>query len=204
MPTRRPQCRLVQSITLPDSARLSGSASDDGLPDPPGSLTTTWSKVSGPGTVTFADSSALNTTASFSAAGTYTLRLTADDGGLETSDDVVITVNAQADTGSDSFIDDDDSIFEADIEWMAAEGITRGCNPPLNNLFCPDDFVTRGQMAAFLVRALDYTDGAGDDLFLDDDGNTFENDIDKLGTAGVTRGCNPPVNNLYCPLDFVT
>ena len=54
-----------------------------------------------------------------------------------------------------SFGDDDGSVHEADIEAIAAEGITRGCNPPQNDRFCPDDPVTRGQMAAFLVRALD-------------------------------------------------
>ena len=108
------------------------------------------------------------------------------------------------DTLNNPFTDDDDSIFEADIEWMADQGITKGCNPPVNNKFCPDDNVTRGQMAAFLVRALGYTDNGGGDLFVDDDGNTFENDIDKLGTAGVTKGCNPPVNNKFCPNDFVT
>jgi hypothetical protein len=59
-------------------------------------------------------------------------------------------------------------------------------------------------MAAFLVRALGYTDNGGGDLFIDDDGNTFEADIDKLGTAGVTKGCNPPANDQYCPDDFVT
>jgi len=106
--------------------------------------------------------------------------------------------------GSDRFIDDDGNIFEADIEWMADQGITKGCNPPVNNKFCPNDNVTRGQMAAFLVRALGYTDNGGGDLFVDDDGNTFENDIDKLGTAGVTKGCNPPVNDRFCPNDFVT
>ena len=45
-------------------------------------------------------------------------------------------------------------MFEADIEWLAAEGVTRGCNPPTNTLFCPEDPVTRAQMAAFLHRAL--------------------------------------------------
>jgi hypothetical protein len=105
---------------------------------------------------------------------------------------------------SDTFVDDDASIFEADIDKLAAAGVTRGCNPPVNDRFCPDDFVTRGQMAAFLVRALDYTDDGGGDLFTDDDGTTFETDIDKLGTAGVTRGCNPPVNDRFCPHDFVT
>ncbi|NOX23331.1 MAG: S-layer homology domain-containing protein, partial [Actinobacteria bacterium] len=43
--------------------------------------------------------------------------------------------------------------FEADIAKLAAAGITQGCNPPTNDRFCPDDSVTRGQMAAFLNRA---------------------------------------------------
>jgi hypothetical protein len=38
---------------------------------------TTWSKVSGPGLVTFADASAPSTTATFSAAGEYVLRVSA-------------------------------------------------------------------------------------------------------------------------------
>src|SRR5690606_25743938 len=42
-----------QSIALPASANLSGTAADDGLPNPPSAMTTTWTKVSGPGTVTF-------------------------------------------------------------------------------------------------------------------------------------------------------
>src|SRR5258707_7053801 len=42
-------------------------------------VTTTWSKASGPGTVTFANASSLTTTAAFGAAGTYCLRLTASD-----------------------------------------------------------------------------------------------------------------------------
>src|SRR5690606_41806113 len=41
-------------------------------------------------------------------------------------------------------------VFVSDIAWLADEGITRGCNPPANDRFCPDDPVTRGQMAAFL------------------------------------------------------
>ena len=104
----------------------------------------------------------------------------------------------------DPFIDDDDSIFEADIEKLAAAGITRGCNPPANDRFCPDSKVTRAQMAAFLVRALGYTDNGGGDLFVDDDDSIFETDIDRLGTAGVTKGCNPPANDRYCPTGNVT
>jgi hypothetical protein len=42
--------------------------------------------------------------------------------------------------------------FHNDITWLADEGITRGCNPPANTEFCPDDPVTRGQMSAFMKR----------------------------------------------------
>ncbi len=81
-----------QTITLPGIANLNGSASDDGLPS--GTLNTAWIKISGPGTVSFANSAATSTTATFSAAGTYVLRLTANDGSLQASDDVSIQVNA--------------------------------------------------------------------------------------------------------------
>lgn len=106
-------------------------------------------------------------------------------------------------TDEDFFVDDDNSVFERDINALAAAGITRGCNPPDNDRFCPDDEVTRGQMAAFLVRGFGYTDDGGGDLFVDDDGSVFEDDIDRLGTAGVTRGCNPPDNDRFCPDQLV-
>ncbi|MEA3511733.1 MAG: S-layer homology domain-containing protein, partial [Actinomycetota bacterium] len=53
-----------------------------------------------------------------------------------------------------SFEDTVGSPFVADIEWLADQGITKGCNPTANTRFCPDQGVTRGQMAAFLHRAL--------------------------------------------------
>jgi hypothetical protein len=106
--------------------------------------------------------------------------------------------------GGDLFSDDDGSIFEDDIDRLATAGITKGCNPPDNTRFCPDGKVTRGQMAAFLVRAMGYTNDGGGDLFTDDDGSIFERDIDRLATAGVTRGCNPPDNTRYCPDTYVT
>jgi glucose/arabinose dehydrogenase len=81
-----------QTVTLPALATLDATVSDDGLPSPPGALTTTWTKQDGPGTVTFGDASSVDTTASFSAAGTYVLRLTADDGAFAPSDDVTVTV----------------------------------------------------------------------------------------------------------------
>jgi hypothetical protein len=89
-----------QTVTLPAGVSLSGSAGDDGLPNPPGALSATWSKVSGPGTVTFGNANALNTTASFGTAGAYVLRLTASDSLLSSSDDVAVTVNPAGTPGS--------------------------------------------------------------------------------------------------------
>jgi len=83
-----------QSISLPNQATLDGTVSDDGFPLPP-ALTTTWSQVDGPGTVTFGNTGAIDTTAAFSVAGVYTLRLTASDGALNSSDDLLVTVNPQ-------------------------------------------------------------------------------------------------------------
>lgn len=100
---------------------------------------------------------------------------------------------------SDRFIDDNGSIFESDIEALAASGITRGCNPPDKDRFCPDAYVTRGQMAAFLVRAMGYGEAGDEDHFIDDDDSVFEGDIDRLQAAGVTAGCNPPANDRFCP-----
>ena len=103
----------------------------------------------------------------------------------------------------DFFTDDDGTLFETEINAIAAQGITKGCNPPLNTSFCPGDSVTRGQLASFFVRALGLTAGAGDNLFTDDDASVHEADIDRLGTAGITKGCNPPANDRYCPDDSV-
>ena len=95
-----------QVITLPSTANLTGAATDDGQPNPPGVLTTTWSQVSGPGTVSFSNASALNSTATFSASGAYVLRLTVSDGALAASDDVAITINpAPVQSGIEDKID---------------------------------------------------------------------------------------------------
>src|SRR5690606_38751299 len=54
---------------------------------------------------------------------------------------------------ADKFDDVPDSnIFHDDIAWLADADVTRGYNPPDNTQFCPDDNVTRGQMAAFMNR----------------------------------------------------
>jgi YVTN family beta-propeller protein len=81
-----------QTLTLPAAGTLNALVSDDGLPVPPGRLTQVWRKVSGPDAVSFGDSLAARTSASFSQAGTYVLRLTAFDGSLTASDDLTLVV----------------------------------------------------------------------------------------------------------------
>lgn len=106
-------------------------------------------------------------------------------------------------TSSPTFSDTSGNTFENDIVWLAQEGITKGCNPPDNTRFCPNESVTRGQMAAFLNRYLDLP-AASKDHFTDDNGTTFENDINRLAEAGITKGCNPPDNTRFCANDRVT
>ncbi len=115
------------------------------------------------------------------------------------------TTDPPGNPGPDGFYDVvSDNLFFDDIVWLAQSGITKGCNPPDNDMFCPTSHVTRAQMAAFLVRAVGYTADGGGNLFIDDDGLVFEADIDKLATAGVTKGCNPPINDEFCPNGDVT
>ena len=99
-------------------------------------------------------------------------------------------------SATDHFEDDNGSVFEANIDALAAAGITRGCGP---DRFCPDRPVSRAEMAAFLVRAFGYEQNPAGDRFVDDDGSVFEAVIERLAAAGVTVGCNPPASDRYCP-----
>lgn len=94
-------------------------------------------------------------------------------------------------------------VFFDEVGILGAEGITKGCNPPDNSRFCPNDNVTRGQMAAFLVRALGLS-RSDVNSFTDDDDSVFEADIQALAASGITRGCNPPANDRFCPNEPVT
>src|SRR3989344_2288448 len=82
-----------QTITLQATATLAGAASDDGLPAG-SSLTNTWSRVSGPGAVTFSNPNSLSVAATFSSAGAYVLQLSSSDTALTSTANITITVNA--------------------------------------------------------------------------------------------------------------
>ncbi len=88
--------------------------------------------------------------------------------------------------------------LEADVLWLVDEGITTGCLG--GSHFCPGEEVTRAQMAAFLVRALDLP--AGTSRFADvGDDHPMRDEITALADAGVTRGCS---DDAFCPSASVT
>lgn len=99
-----------------------------------------------------------------------------------------------------SFVDDDGNVHEGGIEAIHETGITQGCNPPSNDRYCPDRTVTRGQMATFLVRALNLP-ATSTDYFTDDNGSVHENNINRLRAAGITAGCG---GSRFCPDGLVT
>jgi K319L-like, PKD domain len=84
-----------QTITLPATANLSATVTDDGLPN--NTLSYQWIVVSGSG-VMLQPTNTAATKVTFTVAGTYTFRLTASDGQLSASDDVMVTVLAAATT----------------------------------------------------------------------------------------------------------
>ena len=98
---------------------------------------------------------------------------------------------------SGAFTDDDGSVHEADINGIAAAGITTGCGP---SLYCPALAVTREQMATFLARALDL-DPVTSGPFGDIGGSIHAGSINAIAVAGITTGCTP---STFCPAQLVT
>ncbi len=105
--------------------------------------------------------------------------------------------------GPDAFTDDSDMFFEDDINALANAGISTGCRMQPIAEFCPTDLLTRGQFAAFLVRALDISPVSGG-RFVDLAGSPFSVEAESIAAAGLTVGCNPPLNDRFCPKDPIT
>jgi hypothetical protein len=98
--------------------------------------------------------------------------------------------------GKGPFVDVDGSIYEPAVTALWAAGITSGCG---EWKFCPDDPVTRGEMAAFLTRALGLD--ASPAQFADATHSVFSDDIGAIADADITRGCGP---DIFCPSEPVT
>ena len=95
-------------------------------------------------------------------------------------------------SGPEAFTDDEQSVHEANINRLAAANIVRGKGPQTYGPNGAGNEVTRGQMATFLVAALDFLRPtplpAGPDAFTDDDGHTHEVNINKLAAIDVVDG----------------
>ncbi len=102
-------------------------------------------------------------------------------------------------TSAEYFGDDNGNIHESAINALRAAGITTGCRPT-GNRYCPDQPVTRGQMAAFLVRGFGLAHSTTNH-FSDDNDSIFEGDINALAAAGITVGC---AEQLFCPTRTVS
>jgi hypothetical protein len=111
-------------VMIPNPLTLAGTISDDGLPNPPGVCTAAWSKVSGPANVTFSNPNAASTTAAFTVAGTYVLRLTASDSQLSATGDVTATVLTPGDFNGDGKVDGVDF-----LTWQSHYPTASGATP---------------------------------------------------------------------------
>ncbi len=100
------------------------------------------------------------------------------------------------DAGKDYFRDDNSSAFESDINALAARGIASTSS----RFFRPNDSVTRGEMAAFVARALDLRSG-GPSPFVDIRTSIYRGDIEAIYRADITRGTS---RTTYSPRDDVT
>lgn len=85
-----------------------------------------------------------------------------------------------------TFTDDDGNFHEPNIEAIAAAGITTGCGA---GLFCPNRSVTRAEMAAFLIRALNEEPSAFEGLFPDvPAGRWYTGFVERLAQLEITTG----------------
>lgn len=98
---------------------------------------------------------------------------------------------------SSTFWDTAGSPFLADIEWLAAAGISNGCG---GGAFCPSSPVSREQMASFLRRALGLP-AASTDYFWDDGASAHQDDINRVAQAGIANGCG---GGAFCPGNVVS
>ncbi|HEY7563938.1 MAG TPA: S-layer homology domain-containing protein [Acidimicrobiia bacterium] len=113
------------------------------------------------------------------------------------------TVRVVGNAVAERFVDDNGNLHEAAITAIAARGITRGCNPPLVDHYCPASNVTRAEMAAFLVVALGEAPAAAYSGYFPDvvSGAWYTPYVEKLRELGITTG---NADGTYAPDRSVT
>lgn len=83
------------------------------------------------------------------------------------------------------------------VERLFELGITRGCGVDPAR-YCPEDRVTRAQMASFLVRAFNLEE-ADSGSFTDIHASGHADDINALVASGVAEGCRINIPEMFCP-----
>lgn len=110
-------------------------------------------------------------------------------------DDVASTSSAEE--VASAFVDTQQSVHAEAAELLAREGLINGCEP---GRFCPNDSLTRGQMATMLVAAFDLEPASGEDTYFIDGHRTHAASIETLGANGISNGCGPVT---FCTQDTV-
>lgn len=162
-----PAAGSPQSVVAGGSITLAGSATDDGLPNPPAGLSYTWEQVSGPATAVFVNSSDPTTSVTLPAKGDYRFRLVASDGDAASAAYVTHTASGEpADlTASHSgpqaaTLTWTDSTGETGYRvWLRAEGASEWSliddSLSANTTSYVIDNLTRGASYEFSIEALD-------------------------------------------------
>ena len=92
------------------------------------------------------------------------------------------------------------SPFYNEIGKLSARGVTLGCS---TGNYCPNDSVTRDQMAAFIIRSLgEFSPPTPASQRFSDvpPASPFYNFVDRMAVLGITLGCS---TTMYCPADPV-
>ena len=98
------------------------------------------------------------------------------------------------------------SFADAFIHGLAGARVTKGCG---SGNYCPNDPITRADMAVLMVRAThgpDFTPPPAVGIFADvviSDSNNTADYIEQLVADGVVGGCAVGPPRLYCPNDLV-
>jgi hypothetical protein len=118
---------------------------------------------------------------------------------------ITVTQRGTAEVFTD--VTPNDYFFDA-VNLMSAKGVTNGC---ATGMFCPAEYVTRAQMAVFIVRSIfggDNFTPPANQIFADVTPSTFGyNWIQELSALGITNGCANPVppSTLpsFCPAENI-
>jgi hypothetical protein len=139
--------------------------------------------------------------------GTLMYTVDANPGSTIRSDTITVASHTYTVYQGIDFLDvPSNNLFYTEIGILAARGVTLGCTQD-HTMYCPNDPVLREQMSAFILRAkgeFSPPDPASQRFTDVPPENVFYNFIDRLAVLGITVGCDPPANTMYCPSSAVT